>query len=317
MDCHQRSKCPEISLIGCVYQSDNSALCRLMKANNAMFSEKGRRVNNVALATTLHDPEGRLYSQIVRVLPALRNMFADLVVCASADTSEQCLIEFKMAGARVYQEPAQPTSSVGRGIGRARRDALSLTLQLETKFVLYCDADRVLHWGEYYPTELNDVVSKLVDYDLLVLGRTSRAFDSHPRPQRDTEAIVNFVFGQVSGFAWDVTAAARGLSRRAAYAIVHDCVDDEISNDVTWPLLIHSLNDFTQGYLEAEGLEFETADRFKDEVVQSGGMKHWLAQVDANPREWERRLELARIEILALTTPCDGQDKHLGVVVRG
>jgi hypothetical protein len=63
---------------------------------------------------------------------------------------------------------------------------------------------------------LAQVARRVTEYDFTVLGRTPRAFDSHPRIQRDTESIVNHVFGLVSGQTWDVTAAARGLSRRAA-----------------------------------------------------------------------------------------------------
>ena len=66
----------------------------------------------------------------------------------------------------------------------------------------------------------------------------SRAFASHPRIQRDTEAIVNTVYASVSGHAWDVTAAARGISRRAAAAILAGCDEQSVGTDVAWPLFL-------------------------------------------------------------------------------
>jgi len=67
------------------------------------------------------------------------------------------------------------------------------------------------------------------------------SFHSHPRVQRDTEAIVNHVFQVISGYDWDVMAAARGLSRPASEAILDRCFDEEISTDVSWPLCLRSL----------------------------------------------------------------------------
>jgi hypothetical protein len=51
------------------------------------------------------------------------------------------------------------------------------------------------------------------------------------------------------------------------------------------------------GYLETEGLEFETLDRFPDEIAALGGAPAWLDRFDADPRQWAMRLELAHAEV--------------------
>ena len=162
---------------------------------------------------------------------------------------------------------------------------------------MYSDCDRVLHWAEWFPEELDRVAERLAEHDFIVLGRTRRAFESHPRVQRDTEIIVNRVFEQVSGHAWDVTAAARGLALRAAQAIIEGCPDEELSTDVSWPLFLERAGGFSLGYIAAEGLEFETPDRYSREEAQAGGRAEWLAQLDADPRRWAHRLKLAQIEV--------------------
>jgi hypothetical protein len=178
--------------------------------------------------------------------------------------------------------------------------AVELALQGTCPFIIYCDFDRILHWMEFHAEELRAVTQQISAYDFTVLGRTARAFATHPRIQRDTEAVINHVFERISGWKWDTGAGARGLSRRAAAAIVAGCPDDGISNDVTWPLFLRDQGGFRLGHLETEGLEFETPDRFPDEVARAGGVAQWSEQLDDDPQHWATRLELARIEVDAM-----------------
>ncbi len=254
-------------------------------------------MNDVALALIQYDPHGALFDQTVRILPRLQQCFADIAVFANAATAPQSIEALRQYGVRVMAEARQ----VGLNhLGWFRRAAVQLALQGPCPFILYCDFDRILHWMEFQPEELNDVAQRLARYDFTVLGRTTRAFATHPRIQRDTEAIINHVFERVSGWAWDTGAGARGLSRRAAEAIVTGCLDDQVSNDVTWPLCLYQRGGFTLGHIKTEGLEFETPDRYPAEVAQAGGVAQWSEQIDDDPQHWAHRLELARIEVEAM-----------------
>jgi hypothetical protein len=222
-----------------------------------------------------------------------------LAVQASPRANEQALALFTQAGALVQRESAAQSGKKPK-LGRVRREAIALALQLEMPFVLYCDGDRVLHWAERYPEELVQVVDQLGQQELTVLGRTVRAFNSHPRVQRDTEALVNDVFRMVSGYDWDVMVAARGLSRRAVEAILQGCPDEEISTDVSWPLYLQSAGGFSLGYIAAEGLEFETAAGCSAEIAAAGGYRAWLQQRDSDLERWARRLDIARTHMRAM-----------------
>ena len=237
-----------------------------------------------------------MYQQIERTLPALKHVFSGMAICASHNTHAPALDLFTRAGALIVHGP--PDQAVERfKLGAARRAAVELGLQFDQPFILHCDCDRVLHWAERYPEELARVAARVADYDLTVIGRTQRAFDSHPRIQRDTEAIVNRVFAMTSRQAWDVTAATRGLSRRAAQAILAHCPDVQVSTDVSWTLFLRGSGGYTLGYVETEGMEFETPDRYADQIAQAGGLERWMEQLDANPRHWAHRLDMARVEI--------------------
>jgi hypothetical protein len=252
----------------------------------------------VVLAATNHDPEGRLYDQTAHVLPALSRIVGGIAIQATHASQQRSLDLLAAAGAHVRREPAAAFSSLMR-LGRARSAAIELGLQLDLPVILFCDFDRALHWAERYPAELAQIVAELSARDFTVLGRTERAFASHPRTQRDTEAIVNRVYAAASGNAWDVTAAARGISRRAAEAILAGCPDESIGTDVAWPMFLQRAGGFTIGYSPTEGLEFETADRYADQVAAAGGVAAWIAQIDADPRRWIDRLEIARLEVAA------------------
>lgn len=251
---------------------------------------------DVALALVLHDPSGRLISQLDRTWPGLAAHFDAIAVQVSMQTAAPLLKRLTDHGVHLGRESADAATN----IGRVRRHALALALQLDRPHLIYCDFDRLLHWFEYHPHELIDVAARIRQHDFTVLGRTPRAFGTHPRLQRDTEAIINHVYARVSGRPWDTGAGARGLSRRAAQTIVAHSVDDTLGNDVSWPLLLQHAGDFTLDYIETEGLEFETADRFPDEVMAAGGLPDWIDQLDDDPAHWAMRLDLARVEVTAM-----------------
>jgi hypothetical protein len=255
---------------------------------------------SAVLAATQHDPDGRLYDQTARVLPALLRIFSGLAIQATHASQERSIALLRSTGALTRRETDARFNSLPK-LGGARRAAIELGLRLEAPVLFFCDFDRALHWAEHYPDELARAVARASRSDFVVLGRTERAFASHPRIQRDTEAIVNRIFAAVSGQPWDVTAAARVLSRRAAAAILEGCGEQSIGTDVAWPLFLQRRGGFTIDFAETEGLEFETADRYAGEVAQAGGLEQWLARLDADPRQWAFRLDLARIEVEAAT----------------
>jgi hypothetical protein len=261
-------------------------------------AEKLSKTHPVALAVTQHDPDGLLVPQFTRVLPTLQRIFSDFCVAASAAASPQALEKWRAAGAHIVQN----TPAEDRGepkIGRSRRRAVTLALETQAEAVIYLDADRAFHWAEFYPTELAFVTRQVIAWDFCVLGRSRRAFNTHPRFQTETEKIINHIFGMVYGQTWDVTAGARGISRQAAEEIRSFTADDGLSTDISWTLRLGQM-DYTLGYLETEGLEYETADRYAAQVAAAGGLEAWVKTLEDDPRRWVARLALALEEARAV-----------------
>jgi hypothetical protein len=252
---------------------------------------------NIALSITYHDPRGGLYHQIERNLPALSASFSGIAVRGSHQANQKSLALFESAGAKIRVDSS---ANQEPQIGRARREAIAMGLEFETPFYIHCDGDRILHWIEHYPTELDEIITQIPKNDFTLLGRTTRAFDTHPRIQRDTESIVNHIFHVKTGYAWDVMIGARGLSRQAAQAIVNGSEDNEISVDVTWPLYLRALGGYSLAYIPTEGLEFETQDRYVDDLSAAGGREAWMKALDSDIDRWLHRLDYVRLDLEAI-----------------
>lgn len=250
----------------------------------------------IVLASTHHDPDGRMLAQAARVLPGLAEPFDAVEVFMTPQTARETEGVLARGGGRGHRgDPGMPTGHLHLGLWRRSALGAALAAWPTSELFLFCDLDRVLHWAERYPDELRAALGRATAYDCTVFGRTARAFASHPRAQRDTEALANHSFALVSGLAWDMMSACRGLSRRAAELIVTSCDDDTVGSDCSWPLLCRRAG-LSLGYLETEGMEFETLDRYEDELAALGGAQAWLDRFDADPRQWEGRLALAQAE---------------------
>lgn len=251
---------------------------------------------NAGLAVTYHDPHGQLVAQIHKCLPRLYELFGSLAVRASPASSLDGLDLLRGAGAVVDASPG----TEGGLLGRKRREALKLALRSDASLVLVCDFDRLLHWVVTHPDELESIVTVSVDSDLTVLGRSQRAWETHPRCMRQTEALVNQIFGSMTRRSWDLMVGARVFSRRGAEEVVLNCADDRISVDVSWPLHALKRTDLTVGYLETEGLELETPDRIGGTVANAAEAHDWCEAVDEDPRQWIARAELLCLHLSAM-----------------
>jgi hypothetical protein len=246
---------------------------------------------SVTLAMTAHEPDERLASMIEAHLPALAACYTALAARCSPDTHPTILNLLRRHGASVH---------VGEGrsggidtIGEVRREAIRAGLQAGTSHLQMCDFDRAIHWVARYPRELVEVIAEIPQHDLLVLGRTARAWATHPPYQAETEPLFNKVFALVTGLPWDVGAGSRGLSRRAAETLCKISQEQTVGIDAEWPLLLLNQAGFRLGYLACEGLEFETADRFAPEIAAAGSYRAWEAEMSSDPSRWVFRLRIA------------------------
>jgi hypothetical protein len=234
----------------------------------------------VALAATIHDVEGRLASAIERQAPALKAMFGGIALNIT-DTTAQAVV----GAARIHLDAKIIRHRPGEAIiGRARRAAVATALDFDAPAILYSDFDHMLRWIAVGADELRAIRDAPPDADMLVVGRTAKAFAADPARLVQTERIVNHIYELMTGRAWDLMFAVRRLSRRCAETVVRDARVDTVANDVEWPLFAARAG-LTLGYAEADGLFYRTMDEFG-----AAADAH-----DAEPLEWIRRIEIATL----------------------
>jgi hypothetical protein len=246
---------------------------------------------NVALTVTVHQPDERLVGLAGAQMPALVSRYVAMAAYCSCETHATILDLLHHHGVAVHVHD-RASAGIHR-LGDIRRETVRLGLQAGTSHLQMCDFDRALHWVAHYPQELEAVIASIVDYDLLILGRTKRAWATHPPYQAQTEPLFNHVFALVTGLPWDVGAGSRGLSRRAAEILLEVSQERTVGVDAEWPLLLLKRDGLRLGHRPCEGLEFETADRFGPEIEMAGGYDAWEAQMSANPDGWVFRLRVA------------------------
>lgn len=240
-----------------------------------------------------------MLAQTRRVLPMLGGLYSGIIVLHSPDGGDRTAELLAGAGVQFVRQRGGATGV--DTIGLARHEALRQGAEAGASSIHLCDWDRLLHWAEHFPEELRSIVGQIGRNDFLILGRTERAFATHPRVQRDTESMVNHVFGLAFGQLLDVTAASRGLSRRAIDALLElPAPEPTLGNDCAWPLYLSRVEGLVLGYAATEGLEWETPDRYADEIAAAGGLDAWILEHDADPRRWELRTRIALDEIEAI-----------------
>lgn len=208
------------------------------------------------LLTTVHDPHGKMIEATQNELLDIAELYAGMVV-EMTDTTDPRLYQLLSNVAHIHTNPAGD-------IARARRQLVKNGLLLyPAAYFHFADYDRLLHWWLHHKGELIRVVATLPDYEFVVIGRTTRAFRTHPFIQRETERLINRLFAHAFGQKADVLTASRGISNKAAQTInAFSCAAGPAGVDVEWPILTGGpVPKGCQGlmaYIPVEGMEYES-----------------------------------------------------------
>jgi hypothetical protein len=176
----------------------------------------------------------------------------------------------------------------------ARHESVRRALAAGAEHVQYCDFDRLLHWLEVFPAELRDVVAGIDQADCVVLGRTARAWDTHPRCMAETEALFNVPFSDLLGVeGWDFGAGSRTFRREAAaFLLAHSPPEDGWAIDAAWPLMLVR-SGYDVAYRAVDGLEWETPDQYRSAAAPDAVRRAMAAAWDADPVRWRERVKVA------------------------
>jgi hypothetical protein len=180
--------------------------------------------------------------------------------------------------------------------------------------VQYADFDRLLRWVETRPDEWREALQRAQRSDCLIIGRTEAAYRTHPQSLVQTEAISNRVVSHLLQMDVDVSAGSKILSREAARYLVKNCrpsngeeAGHALGTDAEWPIILQRAG-FRLDYMEINGLDWESADRYLEQAAGPDGQRRAAEEYDADPQNWARRVAVA-LEIVRCGL--DSMEKHI------
>jgi hypothetical protein len=253
---------------------------------------------NLSLAATWH-PRGEI-DRLIQHLKDLQQTYTQIIITVPPQQNlthnEEAEVEelYRIQGILV----SQPEDWSG-----GRYTALRTALETGSSHIQYADMDRLLRWMETRPDEWRQTVYKVTSADCLIVGRTPQAYQTHPEALVQTEAISNRVVSSILGIEVDCSAGSKGFSRKAAEFLVANTIPGRaLGTDAEWPILLHKAG-FRIDYIEVDGLDWESADRYKDRAANRYDQRQAALRYDNDPQNWAHRVEIAReIVFTALET---------------
>lgn len=248
----------------------------------------------VTLAATWR-PRGELW-RFKKLLPQFRQVYEHIVISLPPDVDAALLAALSENPATGKNPPehagclrtvVNPEWSWGRFV------ALQEALKTSAGHIQYADLDRLLRWVETYPQEWRETVELVKKFDCLIIGRTDAAYDTHPRAMLRTEAISNGLVSHLLGMPVDVSAGSKGFSRRAvAFLLANTSPGHPFGTDAEWPLLLKRAG-FAVDYVMVDGLDWESADRYKERAADAYSQHEAARDYDIDPSHWAYRVEVA------------------------
>jgi hypothetical protein len=258
-------------------------------------------INNCILATTLHDPKLVLMKLMEPILPIIKNLFLNRIICCTPTTGEKVRNLLQTDGFEVIT-----------GFNMNQVNNYKLTIQKALDYIknskiqkiFYIDFDRLIHWVNIYPDELSFIVKNPIEVDYLHLGRTSRAFETHPLTQKETEGIINEIGSKILGFSEikDIISVCFIISKQLGEYIISLKNKTIAGFYSSWPIIFWNLAE-SKKYIEVEGLEWETPDQFKEEINELG-YENWVTKFQS-ASEWKRRVKLLHEGLIELSQLSD------------
>ena len=175
--------------------------------------------------------------------------------------------------------------------------ALKKALETDAEYIHYADLDRLVRWVETQPAEWQRTITFIQHCDCVVIGRTEKAWNSHPQAIRQTEKISNQVFSHLLDKSLDLSAGSKGFSRRAIEFIMANTQPGRaLGTDAEWIMLAHR-GGFQIESLLVDGLDWESADRYQDRAASIQTQLQTAQNYDAQAQNWELRVQVA-LEII-------------------
>lgn len=248
----------------------------------------------LVLVSTLNCPGSKMFSLVKRTIKIQNKYFCDSNISITRNSDKNLINLLKGNNVNLILIDMVP---LGMSLHRKLVLIDGLKRNPDSEYFLHIDYDRLIHWLISFPEEFSGFIQNFPKkFDFLSLGRTKRAFNTHPKIQQRAENWTNSELKKVLGIKLDTTSSCYLLRRHAAEAIVKTTKEKNClsSTDGEWPAICKK-EGFSLGYLPVEGLEFETADIHQKEIKKAGSLKKWFQiNYEKNKNSIENRWKIAQ-----------------------
>jgi len=239
--------------------------------------------DDIALASTWH-PRGET-PRFARAWKTISKTFCSVSVVLPSDAPCAQLADEVGAARQVFS--AAPNWS------RGRYEALRRAVESGAPAIEYVDMDHLLRWIETRPDEWSKVTRAAARTSFLVIGRTPQAYSTYPLAIRETERPTNRLFSRIFGQEMDLCAAARGMSRDVAGMLLRESTSvATFGVDTEWPAIAFRCGVGLK-YVEADGLDWESADQYQSAAADAARQSRLAALYDCDPENWTFRVRAA------------------------
>jgi hypothetical protein len=242
---------------------------------------------SIALASAWH-PRGEL-QRFLKIYPVLEQVYTSMAISLPPGSDPE---EFGL-----LDELPNVSVVITQNWSWGRHIALRQALETPAEQIQYADFDRLVRWVEVQPDEWRRVATSLHAADCILIERSEKAWETHPQALRQTEKISNLALSGLLGEIYDLSAGSKGFSRRAARFILansqvaEDQPGNALGTDGEWPVLLKRGGFILKSVL-VDGLDWESADRFRENAASPTEQRLAAEVYDADPRNWERRAQV-------------------------
>lgn len=237
-------------------------------------------MQNVLLASTLHDPNGALLEPLNQAVNVVLSNYRGWVINITAATDPRIKELLKSLENRgVYMTE----SDLGKPVvsNKIENDhlnvlsgALVIAKNLDINKIQYTDGDRIIVAAKYFPVDLAEMArmaSEIGDANShLNFRRSPEDYFTHPPPLVQTEFEVNRLYSTVFGITLDVPSTAHVMSRDLVEEVLRRSPQMEPVNfpQPKWLIIAKMMGAKIRSVETHNVLTFETAEQLKARVSE-------------------------------------------------